>query len=81
MAWMLTWIPSRWVTFEKGNENPDFILNASQMGTSASVGIDIRAKVNYHIKYHNQVVIEKEKQRKRTYGWTEDSSDKTCDAA
>jgi len=72
--------PSRWVNVRKRDENPDFILNASQIGTSASVGIYIRAKINYHKKYHNKVVIEKEK-RKRTYGWTENSSNKTCDAA
>jgi hypothetical protein len=47
---MLTWIQACWVTLEKGMKNPDFILNASQIGTSASVGVDIRAKVNYYKK-------------------------------
>jgi hypothetical protein len=61
--------PSRWVTFEKGMKNPDFILSASGIGTSASVGIYVRAKVNYYKKgSHNQVVIEKEKENARTDG-------------
>ena len=45
----------------KEDENPDFILNPSQIGTSASVRVNVRAKVNYYKKYHDQGVIEKEK--------------------
>lgn len=65
MTWMLTWIQACWVTLEKGMKNPDFILNTSQIGTSASMGVDIRAKVNYYKKKrcYDQVVIEKGKRK------------------
>jgi hypothetical protein len=51
-----------------GDEGPDFILDASQICTSASVGVNVRAKVNYHKNYHHQVVIKEEKENARTDG-------------
>ena len=51
-----------------GDESPDFILDASQICASAGVGVNVRAKVNYHKKYHNQVVRKKEKENARTEG-------------
>ena len=72
MTWMLTWIQAVG-NIREGDENPDFILNTSQIGTSASVRVNVHAKVKYYKKYQDQVIIEKEKENAHIDGHQENS--------